>query len=71
MSLESLRVTSTAYIALDDRVRSWKSYRLDEAAGPTSKLGLTLQEWDGMLSPTLFPFLFYFLQYFQNSNANT
>ena len=70
-SLGSSRVASTAYVALDDRVRSRKSYRLDEVAGPASKLGLTLQEWDGMLSPTLFPFLFYFLQYFQNSNANT
>jgi hypothetical protein len=59
-SMSSPRVARTGYVALDGRVRSKKKYQLHELVGPTSKLGLTLQEWDGTLSyffPHLTPFL--------------
>lgn len=47
-SVETSRVASTAYVALDDRVRSKKVYALHELVGPGSKLGFILQEWDGV-----------------------
>lgn len=50
-SLESPPVASTAYVALDDRLRSKKTYRLEDVVGPTSKFGFVLQKWDGQLSP--------------------
>ena len=49
-SLESSSVVGTAYVALDDCLRSKKTYRLHEAVGSASKLGFVLQEWDGKLS---------------------
>jgi hypothetical protein len=62
-------VASTAYVALDNRIRSKRFYRLDELVGPTSKLGLMLQEWDGMLS--LFFFVSRFLVHDADQNTNT
>jgi hypothetical protein len=59
-SVETSRVASTAYVALDDRTRSKKFYWLHELLGPASKLGFILQEWDGVLSPFNFLFLIYF-----------
>jgi hypothetical protein len=54
-SLGASHVTSTAYIALNPGTTPPRAYRLDEAVGPTSTLGFTLQEWDGALSPSLHP----------------
>ena len=59
-SVETSRTASTAYVALDDRIRSRKFYWLHELVGPASKLGFILQEWDGVLSPFKFLFLIYF-----------
>jgi len=56
-----------AYVALDDHIRLQKSYQPDEIL----ELGLTLQEWDGMLSPLFFLPFFCFDSILQDLNANT
>ena len=53
-SVETSRVARTAYTALDNHMRSKWLYSLQELVGLESKLGLTLQEWDGVLSLSIF-----------------
>ena len=53
-SMNRSATTSKGYTAIDDRIRSKKTYGLHELVGPTSRLGLALQEWDGMLSALSF-----------------
>jgi len=47
LDMREAEVTSTAYTALDDRVRGKKSYTLDELVGVDSKWKFVLQKWDG------------------------
>ena len=63
-SVKTSRVARTAYTALDDRIRSKRLYSLHELVDPESKLGLTLQEWDGVLS-----LYFFFLDLLLNTQS--
>ncbi len=47
LNLRQMKVTSTAYTALDDRVRIKKTYTVDELVGEGSPWKFRLKKWDG------------------------
>jgi len=47
MSAASANVASTAYMALDDRIRSQVALTLDDLVGDGTTFPFKLQTWDG------------------------